>query len=118
SLNDVDTSVNWLAWRESDAGSYIVTGNDENTVRMWRVTEEEDKLCFHLQWSSPHSSLNVKDANIQNADGLNRMQIQLLRQRGVVGEPIPPLSMRAAGEKLISMVSAVNRLSKVQRRDF
>lgn len=113
---DVDVSVRWLAWRESDAGSYLATGNAENTVRMWRVTEEEGKPCLSLQWSSPHGSLSVKDANISNAHGLSRMQIQLLKQRGVVGDPIPPLSMRAAGGKLISMTDAVNRLSKAAKK--
>lgn len=98
SLNDVDKPVNALAWRESDTGSYLATSNDENTVRMWRVSEEGDKPCFSLQWSSPHGSLNVKDANIQNAHGLDRVRIQLLKQRGIVGKPTLSLGMGAGVE--------------------
>ncbi|KAF9951119.1 hypothetical protein BGZ72_007285 [Mortierella alpina] len=107
-----------LAWRESDLGSYLATGNDENTVRMWRVTEEDGKPCLSLQWSSPHTSLKVKDASIQNVHGLTRMQIQLLKQRGNVGEPIPPLNLRTAGEKLIDMAAIVNRLSKAPKKEL
>ncbi|KAF9571965.1 hypothetical protein EC968_010502 [Mortierella alpina] len=118
SLNDVDKPVYTLAWRESSAGCYLATGNDDNTVRIWRVTEDEGKPCFELQWSSPHGSLSVKDANIQNALGLNRTQIQLLKQRGSVGEPTPPLSVRSAGEQLISMAAVVNRLSMAPKKEF
>ncbi|KAF9283870.1 hypothetical protein BGZ68_005057 [Mortierella alpina] len=115
SLDDVNKFTSCLAWRESDAGSYLATGNS-SLVRMWRVSEEGGKPCFSLQWSTPHSSLNVKDVNIQNAEGLNRMQIQLLKQRGIVGEPTPPLSIPAAGERLISMADTVNRWSKASRK--
>ncbi|KAF9571948.1 hypothetical protein EC968_010485 [Mortierella alpina] len=115
-LSDVENSINWLAWSEGDGGSYLTTGNDDNTVRMWRVTEEEGKPCFKLQWSSSHGSLNVKDANIQNAHGLNRMQIQLLKQRGTKGEPTSPLSVRAVGEKLVCMAATINELKKVPKK--
>ncbi|KAF9968437.1 hypothetical protein BGZ70_003833 [Mortierella alpina] len=117
-LNDVEAPIRCLAWRTTDAGSYLATGNFRSTVRMWRMTEDDGKPSFSLQWSSPHSSLNAKDANLQSARGLNRMQIQLLKQRGIVGEPIPPLSIRAAGEKLISMAGIVNRLNKMPKREL
>ncbi|KAF9950032.1 hypothetical protein BGZ70_001534 [Mortierella alpina] len=84
---------------------------------MWRVTEDEGNPCFSLQWSSPHGSLNFKDANSQGARGLNSMQIQLLKQRGIVGEPTTPLSMHAASEKLISMAGFVNRLNKAPKKE-
>ncbi|KAF9944264.1 hypothetical protein BGZ72_002586, partial [Mortierella alpina] len=57
------------------------------------------------------------DASIQNAHGLTRMQIQLLQQRGNVGEPIPPLGIRTAGERLISMAATVNRLGMMSRKE-
>ncbi|KAF9945394.1 hypothetical protein BGZ72_001374 [Mortierella alpina] len=85
---------------------------------MLRVTEEEGNPCFHLQWSSPHTSLNLKDTNIQNADGLTRMQIQLLQQRGNVGEPVPPMSIRTAGEKLVGMAATVKRLRNVPKKEL
>ncbi|KAF9946349.1 hypothetical protein BGZ72_000412, partial [Mortierella alpina] len=44
--------------------------------------------------------------------------IQLLKQRDSVGEPIPPPSIRAAGEKLISMAATVNRLSLVPKKEL
>ncbi|KAF9968451.1 hypothetical protein BGZ70_003847, partial [Mortierella alpina] len=119
SLNDADKSVGWLAWKDGDAGSHLAIGNDNsNTIRMWRVTEDEGKPCFSLQWSWPHGSLNIKDANLQGACGLNRMQIQLLKQRGIVGEPISPLSMSAVGGKLISMSGIVSQLNKPPKREL
>ncbi|CAO3572267.1 unnamed protein product [Mortierella alpina] len=117
SFNDVDGSVGWLAWRESNDGSYLATCNCQQTVRMWKMTEDEGKPGFGLQWSSPHGSLNVKDANLEGAHGLTRMQIQLMKQRDIAGKPIPPLSMRTAGEKLISMGGVVNRLNILPRKE-
>ncbi|CAO3564960.1 unnamed protein product [Mortierella alpina] len=73
----------------------------------------------HL-WTPHHLSLGdivevanlflmfAQGTNIQNAHGLNRIQIQLLNQRGNVGEPTPSLSIRVAGEKLISIAATVN----------
>ncbi|KAF9982478.1 hypothetical protein BGZ75_006129, partial [Mortierella antarctica] len=113
-MNDVDSLINWLVWRESDAGSYLAPCNRENAVRMCWVTEEEGKPCSSLQWSSPHGSLYVKDANIQNVHGLNRMQIQLLKQRDVVGVPTSPISIRTVGKKVITM-TAVKWFSKVPK---
>ncbi|KAF9272512.1 hypothetical protein BGZ68_002350 [Mortierella alpina] len=107
-----------FAWRESDAGSYIATGNEGALVRMWHLTEEERKPHLKLQWSSPHASLYVKGANFQNAHGLNKMQIKLLKQRGNVGEPLPPLSFRAVGEKLKTMNAAVDRLKLVPKKEL
>ncbi|KAF9945453.1 hypothetical protein BGZ72_001318 [Mortierella alpina] len=107
-----------LPWKECDAGSYLATGNDDNTVRMWQVTEEDGKPHFKLPRSSPHSSLNVKDANVQNAHGLTRMQNQLPKQRGNVGEPIPPMSIHTLGEKLTSKAAAVNRTSKMSKKEL
>ncbi|CAO3565078.1 unnamed protein product [Mortierella alpina] len=110
-LNDVDEHINCLAWKDTDTGSYLATGNRKKTVRIWRLTEKDGKPHFNLQWSSPHASLNVKGAIVQDAHGLDRMQIQLLKQRHSVGEPIPPMGIRGAGKKLISMAAVVNRLS-------
>ncbi|KAF9953366.1 hypothetical protein BGZ70_000278, partial [Mortierella alpina] len=110
-MHDFDVFLNGPAWRDTDAGTYIATGSSRGKVRLWRLIEREGKPLFNLQWSSPHDSLNVEGANIQNANGLDRMQIQLLKQRGNVGEPIPPTSIRTASKKLISMAAVVNRLS-------
>ncbi|KAF9947522.1 hypothetical protein BGZ70_002638, partial [Mortierella alpina] len=111
-MNDLDEPIYGLAWRDTDAeGSYLATGSCTGRVRMWRLTEKEDKPHFNLKWSSPHVSLNIEGANIQVAHGLDRMQIQLSKQRDCVGEPIPPTSIRGTGKKLISMAAVVNRLS-------
>ncbi|KAF9279003.1 hypothetical protein BGZ68_008200, partial [Mortierella alpina] len=117
SMNDLDKPIRSLAWKESDSGSYLATSNGE-MIRVWQVTEKEGKPHLRLQWSSPQTSLDVKGANFQDAHGLNRLQIQLLKQRDSVGKPIPPLSIRTAGKKLISMAAAVDRLSLAPKKEL
>ncbi|KAF9289786.1 hypothetical protein BGZ68_008631 [Mortierella alpina] len=46
------------------------------------------------------------------------MQIQFLKQRGIAGEPILPLSMRVAGNKLTSMNGTVKRLRKESKKEY
>ncbi|KAF9944232.1 hypothetical protein BGZ72_002623, partial [Mortierella alpina] len=47
----------------------------------------------------------------------SKMQIQLLQQRGNMGEPIPPMSIRTAGEQLIGMAATVNRLKNMPEKE-
>ncbi|KAF9976162.1 Transducin (beta)-like 1 X-linked receptor 1, partial [Mortierella antarctica] len=118
SLNDVDKPITWLAWRESDAGSFLATSNEGGTIRMWQEAETEGKAQLNLHWSSPHTSMNAMGANIQNAHGLNRTQVRLLKQRGSVGEPIPPLSIRGAGKKLMRMAATASRLCIIPKTEL
>ncbi|CAO3565071.1 unnamed protein product [Mortierella alpina] len=115
-MQDLNNPVYGLAWRDTDAGSYLATGSESGRVCMWRLTEKDGKPYFNLQWSSPHNSLNVEGAIVQDAHGLDRMQIQLLKQRDSVGEPIPPLSLRGAGKKLMSVAATVNRWSTAPKQ--
>ncbi|CAO3565079.1 unnamed protein product [Mortierella alpina] len=114
-MQDLNDPIYGLAWRDTDAGSYLATGDSRGKVRMWRLTEKDGKPHFSLQWNSPHDLLNVEGAIVQDARGLDRMQIQLLKQRDSVGEPIPPMSIGAAGRKLTNMAAVVNRLSLVPK---
>jgi len=44
------------------------------------------------------------------------MQIRLLKQRGSVGDPIPPLSLRGARRKLMSIAATVSRWSAAPKQ--
>ncbi|KAF9178248.1 hypothetical protein BGZ50_007948, partial [Haplosporangium sp. Z 11] len=103
-------AVNSIAWNPASNGAYFATGCDDKSVRVWQVMEMGDRCHVCLHWSSTHGRLIVSDTNTYNVQGLSKINMKLLKQRGAVGEPIPSLSLRGAGEKLISMASVVSQL--------
>ncbi|KAF9109037.1 hypothetical protein BGX27_008059 [Mortierella sp. AM989] len=83
--------IRGIAWKTThDGKSYFATGCDDRSVRMWQVMEEKDHYQVRLLWTTMHDRLAVSKTSIQNVQGLSRIQMQLLKQRGSVGEPIPP----------------------------
>ncbi|KAF9932380.1 hypothetical protein BGZ67_004765, partial [Mortierella alpina] len=85
-IDDFHGEVNAIAWNEGEDGSYIATGCDDKSVRLWKVMR--DSHSVQLFWSSGHDQLVVSDANISNAQGLSRMNLTLLAQRGAVNESL------------------------------
>ncbi len=100
-----------VAWKEASNGNYLVTGCADKSVRLWQIIEEGDQCDVRLSWSSTHDVLTVTNASIQDVHGLSHANQQLLKQRGAVGKPIPPLSFKGAGKRLISMGSVASRLT-------
>ncbi|KAF9929352.1 hypothetical protein BGZ67_006388, partial [Mortierella alpina] len=76
-------SIDWIAYGND---SYFVTGCDDTSVRLWKVTGESHFVG--LQWSSRHDQLIVSDTQISNVQGLSSMNRKLLEQRGAVGNPL------------------------------
>ncbi|KAI7830225.1 WD40-repeat-containing domain protein [Gamsiella multidivaricata] len=109
-VNGFNGYVTSIAWNATLNGTYFATGCDDKSVRVWKVIEEDDRYKVLLHWSTMHDSLFVSDTSIQNAQGLNRINMRLLEQRGAVGVPIPPSSFRETGKKLISMASVASKL--------
>ncbi|KAG0349361.1 hypothetical protein BGZ54_004382, partial [Gamsiella multidivaricata] len=99
-----------IAWKATLNGTYFATSCDDKSVRVWEVIEEDSRCQVLLHWSTMHESLCVSNTVIQNTQGLSRINMRLLEQRGAVGVPIPPLSFRETGKKLISMASAASKL--------
>ncbi|KAF9275602.1 hypothetical protein BGZ68_010659 [Mortierella alpina] len=123
-LTEFERPISCIAWKESssDGEDYLATGSVDKFVRAWQVMEDkEDKEKAHsvrLQWRSSHASLDVTEVNIQNAQGLSRIDIELLTQRGVVGKPIPPMNICSASDKLISMASVVSQMkTRIKRSE-
>jgi WD40 repeat protein len=85
-----------IAWNPTPEGIYLTTGSSDNSVRVWQLIEEGDHCYMRLHWSSIHGVLVLSRATIQNVQGLSRINIQLLKQRGAVGEPDPPLDLLGA----------------------
>jgi len=81
------SSVAWKTTHKGDDGDYLVTGSSDKSVRVWRVIQNGDQCQVRLCWSSGNEALTLTDASIQNVQGLNPMNQQLLKQRGAKGEP-------------------------------
>ncbi|KAI7830685.1 WD40-repeat-containing domain protein [Gamsiella multidivaricata] len=109
-VEDFHGYITGIVWNTTPEGTYFTTGYADKSVRVWKAVEEDGccRVCLH--WSSTHGGLFMSYATIQDAQGLGRINIQLLNQRGAVGEPVPPLSFCGASEKLISMASVVSQL--------
>ncbi|KAG0315680.1 hypothetical protein BGZ99_007323 [Dissophora globulifera] len=101
-----DISIDWSSTLD---GIYFATGSG-SSIREWKLVEKEDRLGVFLLWCSAHGGLSVSGTSIENAHGLSLVNTQLLTQRGAIGDPTPPLSLRDAGRKLTSIVSAVTKL--------
>ncbi len=99
-----------VAWTASFDEKCLVTGGADHSVRRWEVKKGEEEYKAILCWSSTHHVLTLADTSIEGAQGLSGIKKQLLKQRGAVGEPTPPLNFREASKKLISMGSVASKL--------
>ncbi|KAG0305559.1 hypothetical protein BGZ99_002044, partial [Dissophora globulifera] len=108
-VDDVRGSLASVALSATLKGLFLITGSG-NFVRTWKLIDEEDQFQVHLLWSSAHSSLSVSGALIQDTQGLSKINIQLLKQRGAAGDPTLPLSLREAGQRLASMAFVASKL--------
>jgi hypothetical protein len=107
-IQDFQASVNDIAWIESHGLKYIVAGCDDGVVGMWQVLVDGDRCDVSLRWKTTKGELDMKDATIEDVQGLSQLNRKLLKQRGAVGEPSDRL--REAGKKVATMVSVVSQL--------
>jgi WD40 repeat protein len=80
-FNGAITSV---TWNMTPDGIYIATGSEDQSVRVWQVIGEGEDCQVRLHWSSVYGRLVVSDAIIQNVQGISRINMQLLKQRGAM----------------------------------
>ncbi|KAG0053362.1 hypothetical protein BGZ83_001256 [Gryganskiella cystojenkinii] len=109
-VNGFHGEIKSIAWNATPNGTYFATGCGDKSVRIWQFIEEDSHYHARLHQSSMHESLTVSNTYIENVHGLSRINVQLLKQRFAVGEPIPPSSFREASKKLISIASMVSQL--------
>jgi WD40 repeat protein len=81
-------SVNSLVWATRSGVEYLLTGDSNGSVQLWQVNEDGDQLAVSLSWSSTSSQLNLAGASVQGVQGLSSVNVQLVKQRGAVGEPV------------------------------
>jgi WD40 repeat protein len=95
----------WIA--DSDVNR-LVACCDDGLVGMWELAVDEDHCDVSLRWMTTRGGLDVKDASLQDVQGLSQLNSQLLKQRGAVGEPIARLG--EVGKKLTTMAAVVSKL--------
>ncbi|KAG0323621.1 hypothetical protein BGZ99_002676 [Dissophora globulifera] len=88
-VDDAHGVTGRLAWKVTLRGIFFAICCD-NSVRSWKLIESEDHYRAHLRWRSVHDGLSVSDTSIQDAQGLSRVNVQLLQQRGAMGDPTLP----------------------------
>ncbi|KAK3809438.1 MAG: hypothetical protein J3Q66DRAFT_405442 [Benniella sp.] len=107
-IEDFPDSIYCVAWCPPTDADYFVTGCGDGSVLKWKVIEEEDRCHARLQWSASKGALTVTGASVQETRGLTALNKQLLKQRGVTGEP--EHLFRETSKKVTTMVSVVSKL--------
>jgi hypothetical protein len=107
-IQDFQGVVYDIVWIKSSNVNYLVAGCSDGVVGMWQVLVDEDHCDVSLRWKTTSGELDMKDATIQDVQGLSQLNRKLLKQRGAVGEPADRL--REAGKKVTTMVSVVAKL--------
>ncbi|KAG0219605.1 hypothetical protein BGX31_011256 [Mortierella sp. GBA43] len=77
------------------------------------MEEGDGQTNIQLCWGTAGEGLVVSGASIQGVKGLSRLNMQLLEQRGAIGEPYQ--SSREAVKKVINMATVVSRLKQNSR---
>jgi len=109
-IQDFQDEVNDITWIESSGHNYLVAGcgGGGGVVGMWQVLVVGDRFDVNLKWMTTNGELDMKDAIIQDVQGLSQLNRKLLKQRGAVGDPAHTL--REAGKKVAAMASVVSKL--------
>ncbi|KAG0220926.1 hypothetical protein BGX31_010380 [Mortierella sp. GBA43] len=76
-----------FAWRTDSDLNHLVTGGYDGAVRMWQITKGADGYSVRMLWRSTFGKPSVKDACIQNVQGLSSLNRLLLQQHGAVEVP-------------------------------
>jgi WD40 repeat protein len=99
-----------VAWSPLSNDSCLVTGSIDGSVVKWKVLKEEEECDVSPLWIATNGKLAVTGATIQDVRGLSVISMQLLKQRGAIGEPEHLL--RKGSKKLITMSSVVSILKQ------
>ncbi|KAK3821774.1 MAG: hypothetical protein J3Q66DRAFT_438547 [Benniella sp.] len=100
-----------VAWTPSPDANFLITGCNDGSVLKWQVIEGDGQCHVNLCWTVTSGSLAVTGASIQDVHGLTALSKQLLKQRGVVGEP--GSLFREASKKLVAMTSVVSHMKQL-----
>jgi WD40 repeat protein len=107
-IGDFHDMIRDITWMESSGVHYLVAGCEDGEVRAWQVLLDGDRCDISQKWMTTKGVFDVKDAIIQGAQGLTPLSLDLLKQRGAVGEPTHRL--HEASKKVATMASVVSKL--------
>ncbi|KAF9287690.1 hypothetical protein BGZ68_001409 [Mortierella alpina] len=103
-----------IACFSDDSGLYFATGCDDKSVIVWHATKDESGYHISLHWSSSHAALVTSGTNIQDAEGLSKINAQLLKQRCAIGDPKP--KFREVVDTQQSVKSAVSKWKELSNQ--
>jgi len=109
-IQNITGAVNTIGWNATSYADFLVTGNGDGSVLKWEVMNGEDLCHVRLGWHITNGTLDVTGASIQDAQGLSRVNKQLLKQRGAIGEP--ENLFRASRNKLITMATVMSKVKQ------
>jgi hypothetical protein len=107
-IEDVIHRILDVEWMETTDGNYVIAGYHDGEVRMFKVLVDGNQYQVQLDWKTSKGDLNVMGTTIQDTQGLSRLNKQLLRQRGAVGNPAD--HFHEASEKVLRMATVVSKL--------
>ncbi|KAG0300719.1 hypothetical protein BGZ98_008958 [Dissophora globulifera] len=94
-LDDETEEISGVVWNRTFNEIFVRFGDEDSKyLRIWRIIEEEGHYRKCLLWRSKNDKLQVSNTSIQDTQGLSGLDIQLLKQRGAVGEPISSSSLQ------------------------
>jgi WD40 repeat protein len=75
-FQDTIRGIVWLT------GNYLVAGSEDGSVLKWHVGKKKGQYRVKLKWCSTKGSLNLTGASMHDVQGLTKVNIELLKQRG------------------------------------
>ncbi|KAI8348228.1 WD40-repeat-containing domain protein [Mortierella sp. GBAus27b] len=109
------SSVGGVEWIETSDAKYVAAYCEDGTVGILKVVVVDGQYQSRLCWRTTKGELSVNAAIIQDVKGLSRLNKELLKQRGSVGEPVH--RFRDATKKLTSIASVVSKLKATPSRN-
>ncbi|KAK3821661.1 MAG: WD40-repeat-containing domain protein [Benniella sp.] len=83
-IQNIQEGVTSITWSTTLDVNELFTGCQDGTVLKWQVVEGKS-YDVHLRWGATSASLNVAGASIRGVNGLNRLNKELLWERGATG---------------------------------
>ncbi|KAK3805552.1 MAG: WD40-repeat-containing domain protein [Benniella sp.] len=83
-IQDFQDRVNSVAWMEASGVNYLVAVCEDGVMGAWQVQHDGSRCDVSLRWMPTKGVLDVKDATLQDVQGLSHLNSMLLKQRGAV----------------------------------
>ncbi|KAK3841865.1 MAG: WD40-repeat-containing domain protein [Linnemannia gamsii] len=83
-VGDFVVGIKSICWRATLDAFYLVTGCNENPVRVWQMVQDGAQYDIRRHWNSESDRLAVSGADVQNVHGLSSNNLNLLIQLGAI----------------------------------